>query len=392
MRGYVFALFSLCAVLFGASVEHVSDSTARKFRQTEQQIKKVRLELGQIAKDIKKLQREIEALEKKIAKVDARVRVLSKEHEQRVELLERAKIDIERLTRRHRDLEKRLNEAISKRFALSILLNATGEAQEEDIITQEVLRFAYQQEKERLKGVAREYSVVSRQLEREKRKLHTLQKKIEALLRQRSKLQKLKEEKRLKVAALEKKRRQYDAQLKHLLEQRKVLRSTLERLEIVTPPPPASKKEPQNSLKVKHYGKYRLGRTVHYRGPKTIPPLERFRVVRRYGVYKDPVYDMVIANENVVLKPLEPNAKVRSVLNGEVVLVKRFPHIKHMVIIKHPGNLHTIYANIDTISPFLKEGMRVKKGYILGRVNEKLLFEVTKNKAHIDPLELIRVR
>jgi len=83
---------------------------------------------------------------------------------------------------------------------------------------------------------------------------------------------------------------------------------------------------------------------------------------------------------------------VRNVLNGRVVLAKHTPHLKYVVIVKHDGGLHTIYANIDKLSPYVKKGKRMKKGYILGKVNNKLIFEVTKDQSHINPLDLIRVK
>ena len=63
-----------------------------------------------------------------------------------------------------------------------------------------------------------------------------------------------------------------------------------------------------------------------------------------------------------------------------------------MIIIKHKDGLYTIYAHIDKIAPSIKKGKKVKKGYIIGRVNSKLTFEVTKNSYHINPLDLIKVR
>ena len=172
------------------------------------------------------------------------------------------------------------------------------------------------------------------------------------------------------------------------MQQKIALQKTLERLNII--------KEQQRSknanVKVKKYGGYKKDRTVRYTGPKTIPPLKRFIIVKRFGVYKDPIYKIEIPNENIELKPLEPNAKVQNVLNGRIILAKWTPHLKNVVIVKHDGGLYTIYANMDRLAPYVKKGRRIKKGYILGRVNTKLIFEVTKNSAHINPLDLIRVR
>jgi murein DD-endopeptidase MepM/ murein hydrolase activator NlpD len=47
---------------------------------------------------------------------------------------------------------------------------------------------------------------------------------------------------------------------------------------------------------------------------------------------------------------------------------------------------------MDKIAPTIREGKKVKKGYVIGRVQKELMFEVTQKNRHIDPLELIRLR
>lgn len=120
--------------------------------------------------------------------------------------------------------------------------------------------------------------------------------------------------------------------------------------------------------------------------------MDKFVITKKYGKYVDPIYNIKIFNESIELKPLKPNAKVKNVLNGKVILAKKTPHLNNVIIIKHKGGLYTIYAHIDKIAPTIKKGKKVKKGYVIGRVNNKLTFEVTKNRYHINPLELIRVK
>ncbi len=64
--------------------------------------------------------------------------------------------------------------------------------------------------------------------------------------------------------------------------------------------------------------------------------------------------------------------------------------LKKVVIIEHPNQMHTIYAHLDKIAPTVRPGLRIPKGYVIGKVNDKLNFEVTIKDRHINPLELIK--
>ncbi|MDE5591847.1 MAG: M23 family metallopeptidase, partial [Helicobacter sp.] len=66
--------------------------------------------------------------------------------------------------------------------------------------------------------------------------------------------------------------------------------------------------------------------------------------------------------------------------------------LKHVIIIEHKNNMHTIYAQLDKIAPTIKPGSTVKKGYTIGRAENILKFEVTLKDKHIDPLELIMIK
>ena len=113
------------------------------------------------------------------------------------------------------------------------------------------------------------------------------------------------------------------------------------------------------------------------------------KLVKEFGPYTDPIYKIKIYNESVTLQPTERNAKVNTVLNGKVILAKNTPLLDNVVIIKHANGLHTIYAHLDMIAPTIQKGKKVKKGAVIGRVDDELIFEVTQNSSHIDPMTLI---
>jgi len=128
-----------------------------------------------------------------------------------------------------------------------------------------------------------------------------------------------------------------------------------------------------------------------YRGKKTIAPLKSYTVVKKFGKYYDDVYKMELFNESVSLKTKIPNAKVLSVFKGQIVYAKENSGLlAKVVIVKHSNGLHTIYSHLDKISPTLKVGNWIPKGYVVGRVNDTLEFQATKDSKYINPMRLIK--
>jgi len=79
-------------------------------------------------------------------------------------------------------------------------------------------------------------------------------------------------------------------------------------------------------------------------------------------------------------------------LNGKVVYAKKNAGmLDNVVIIQHENGLHTIYSHLDEISPTLVVGKWIKQGYVVGRVNNTLMFQATKDSSHIDPKDLFKI-
>jgi len=136
---------------------------------------------------------------------------------------------------------------------------------------------------------------------------------------------------------------------------------------------------------------YQKSSTYAYRGGKTISPILGARLVKKYGTYIDPIYKIKIFNESITLKAPHPNAKVQNVLNGKVVFAGKSSMLGKVVVVAHSGKMHTVYAGLSKISPTIHVGSKIKRGYVVGKVTNKLLFQATKNSKHINPMRLIRI-
>ena len=135
---------------------------------------------------------------------------------------------------------------------------------------------------------------------------------------------------------------------------------------------------------------YKKSQTYRYAGGKTISPLRGARVIKRFGTYTDPIYKIKIFNESVTLQA-SSDVKVQNVLNGKVVFSGQSSMLGKVVVVSHSNKIHTVYAGLSKIAPTIHVGAKIQKGYIVGKVNQKLIFQATKNSKHIDPLELIRI-
>jgi len=390
MIRYLILIFPL--LLWGANVESKIKTSKKKLEETTKEIKGVNLKLSKLAKEIKFLQTELKKIDQRLETLDKEIQKAHKEYKSKEEEYEKIQKQIEKLTKTESKLKRKLVVLISNRFSKAILMSSIKNPTLEDVLKEETLKAIQRQENERIKKMSKTYLAVKKKLKESKKRLSGIKKEIEDLLNKKSELRELKVTKSKKYEELVLAKKRYDETLEKLIKQQKSLLATLKKLKIIKQRRRSSKRLAK--VKVKNYGQksYKRIKTVRYKGKKTIPPLDKFVIVKKYGTYRDPIYNIKIPNENVELKPLQPNAKVKNVLNGRIVLAKWTPHLKNVVIVQHSGGLYTIYAYLDKLAPYVKKGRKIKKGYVLGRVNNKLIFEVTKNNAHINPLDLIRVK
>ncbi len=136
---------------------------------------------------------------------------------------------------------------------------------------------------------------------------------------------------------------------------------------------------------------YQKSKVYAYKGGKTISPIPGARLIKKFGTYMDPIYKIKIFNESITLKAPSRNAKVQNILNGKVVFAGKSSMLGKVVVVAHSGKIHTVYAGLSKIAPNIRTGRKIKKGYVIGKVSSKLMFQATKNSKHINPLKLIRI-
>ncbi len=202
------------------------------------------------------------------------------------------------------------------------------------------------------------------------------------------------------ILALNAKKQGYKKQLDDIEKERDEIRATLENLKIIKVQEDNKLLAEKNAKRdkspanvgdgVKQIGSSYQNSTIKkYVGERTIAPLDNYSVKRKFGDYVDPIYKIKIFNESVVLASSTPDATVKSVLAGKVIFAKDTASLQKVVIVENSDEIHTIYAHLSKIAPTIAVGQKIKKGYVIGRVDNDLTFEVTQKNYHIDPLELI---
>ncbi len=141
----------------------------------------------------------------------------------------------------------------------------------------------------------------------------------------------------------------------------------------------------------KVHSSYQQSKTYAYKGGKTISPLPGCKLIKKFGTYIDPIYKIKIFNESVTLKAPSSNAKVKNILNGKVVFAGKSSMLGKVVVVAHSGKMHTVYAGLSKIAPTIRVGSKIQKGYVVGKVASKLMFQATKNSKHINPMTLIQI-
>jgi murein DD-endopeptidase MepM/ murein hydrolase activator NlpD len=115
------------------------------------------------------------------------------------------------------------------------------------------------------------------------------------------------------------------------------------------------------------------------------------RLIKKFGTYVDPIYKIKIFNESITLKSPTVNSKVQNILNGKVVFAGKSSMLGKVVVVSHSRKIHTVYAGLSKIAPTIHVGAKIQKGYVVGKVSEKLIFQATKDSKHINPLKLIKI-
>ncbi len=270
------------------------------------------------------------------------------------------------------------------------------------IITEEALKLHLKQINQEIKELNTLFVANNEKISGLASQTTVLKQSIAIIDQQKNKVLETKKENEKAIVKLEKEKNEYKKSLDKILNQQRSLQNTLASLNIIkreelkpkkAPPSlvlkkPGSKPVPEDVKQA--VAQYSPSSVAAYSGERTIAPLDGYVVTKRFGPYTDPIYGIKIFNDSVSLRPSEADAKVKSVLNGKVILAKPTAMLENVIIIEHDNGLHTIYAHLNIIAPTVEVGKRLKQGSIIGRVGKELMFQVTQRNAHIDPMQMIR--
>ncbi|PAF42065.1 peptidase M23 [Helicobacter sp. 11S03491-1] len=410
-----FLIFGIAICLHAAGIEDINKNIStnqtklQKKNQEKATISNLLNTLGntinQKHTQIKELNKQIEDVQKNINKNQSQNSLQEKE-------LQNYKSTLENLEKQKVKIQDDMTNILIKDMAFIMVLNHRSPISPDDIILQEIFKTLNKDSKNKMELLSKQEASINTQISQISHNINKISLFINNQKDKKQKLQTMIGQQKKLMSNLKSELEAYDKKLKDIDNERKSLDSILSKLNILkqnkekellakkAQEEQAKRANPKLStidsnqlqapLDVKQMASsYRSISTMKYKGQKTISPLSSYDVEQKFGPYFDPVYKLKVFNESVTLVSKVRNAVVRNIFDGKVVYAKEVPILKKVIIVEHANQMHTIYSQLDKIAPTIKPGLRIKKGYVIGRVEQKLGFEVTQKDKHIDPLEII---
>ncbi|MDY0232943.1 MAG: peptidoglycan DD-metalloendopeptidase family protein [Sulfurimonas sp.] len=386
------------------SVDSDIKKTSSKLSTFSKSYSNLNEKMDETAKAILKQKKEIEVQEKHIANLKEELSNKEATYESSTKQLDELKGVQTNLKSTQEKLEEELVFTIAQSVSLSVILEEEMDASEKSLIEFEVLTVMLEESKQKIRKLNAEFYDNSKNIDTLNEHANSLEVEIASIDAKRKDLIATNKKNIKDLKSLEIAKNSYKKELQDVLKKQDQLKETLAKLNIIKIDEIRKAKEAEQRRKAfdakaavsddnlpnvkKHGSSYQAVKTKKYVGSKTIAPFSPYTITKKYGTYTDPIYGIKVFNESISLKPKQNNAKVKTVFNGRVIYADKTAVLKNIVIIEHDNELHTIYANLSQISPDIKKGMRIKKGYAIGRVDDELIFEVTQKSYHIDPENL----
>lgn len=387
----IFFIFFCFLGLFANEISEKTKNLESNKRIQEQLNKKLEDLANDILsgeKKLKELSDQIQVLNLQTNKLEANAKAQNKE-------LQTLSSQNKELLKSKALMENKLIVLMAKDFAYDLPIPQGYIESKESFMAFEVLEGLDRVLSEEIFKLSKDYEDITRLIDNKQAQIQKINLNLKDYNDQITKLQLLKQNQLNEINKQKTDRSIYAKKLENLQAQQEELRKTLNQLKIIQNKKQEetkdNKSKPSNNKQtIRQLGSsYQSGNIKKYTGKKTIAPLDSFTVKQKFGNYLDPIYNIKIFNENVILRSTKSDATVRSVLDGKVVFAKDTSMLQRVVIIEHNNGIHTIYAHLDKIAPTIKVGKNVKKGSVVGRIKNDLTFEVTQENFHINPLELI---
>lgn len=408
-------ILAVCATLFAAgTTANKTQSTKQNLKTKVEQEKRLNKKLDELAKSILSGEENVKTTAEQISALSVQVKELESSAKAADASLNTLIAQNKDLVAEQKRIEASLLAIISKRFAYDLIVPKNYIESEESIISAEILNSLTKDSQNEVNKIAKDYSKTINSIKSQTDKIGAIKLDLAEFRSKQDKLIALQTKQKKDLAQLKSDKDSYEKELSAIQADQEELRKTLEKLAIIAKNEEEEKARAQQKAKLEEAKKaknneklasqsqktakndvrqvgssYQMSQVKRYTGAKTIAPLEKFTLKQAFGDYTDPIYKIKIFNESVVLRSALSDAVVKNVLDGKVVFAKETSLLQKVVIIENKDGIHTIYAHLSKIAPTIKVGSRLKKGYVIGRVERDLTFEVTQKNYHINPMELI---
>ena len=408
-------ILAVCATLFAAgTTANKTQSTKQNLKTKVEQEKRLNKKLDELAKSILSGEENVKTTAEQISALSVQVKELESSAKAADASLNTLIAQNKDLVAEQKRIEASLLAIISKRFAYDLIVPKNYIESEESIISAEILNSLTKDSQNEVNKIAKDYSKTINSIKSQTDKIGAIKLDLAEFRSKQDKLIALQTKQKKDLAQLKSDKDSYEKELSAIQADQEELRKTLEKLAIIAKNEEEEKARAQQKAKLEEAKKaknneklasqsqktakndvrqvgssYQMSQVKRYTGAKTIAPLEKFTLKQAFGDYTDPIYKIKIFNESVVLRSALSDAVVKNVLDGKVVFAKETPLLQKVVIVENKDGIHTIYAHLSKIAPTIKVGSRLKKGYVIGRVERDLTFEVTQKNYHINPMELI---
>lgn len=395
----LFSFFLAFSLLSATSVDGKIKKSKKQLSAKKVEYKKMNRELSKVAKKIltakanqKKLNSKLNSLENKIKNDEVSYGKLTKKS---TELTESLNSVIKTIDKK----QLKFVELISKNFSMSLALEEVNTPTSESVIRKEVYTVYSKRNSEDIERLKKDLLYLESKKKSLNSKQSDIRKTINTYVNERREYKNKKKEQDKILSALARDKAIYKKRFNRIKASRKKLERKLASLKIIKSDArkeanqkEAAKANKNSSAKRTKVVAVSSSKIIKYNKSKTISPLKGARLIKKFGTYTDPIYKFKIFNKSVTLKAPHSSSKVRSVLKGKIVFAENSGGmLGKVVIVEHSNGIHTIYAKLSRLAPGIKVGKRVSKGSTIGKVDKSLMFEVTKDNKHMDPLNLIRL-
>ncbi len=338
--------------------------------------------LREISTEIEKEKKAIETISQELKILDKELRRGKSKYHREKSKLKALQEEADKLLLESQKIREKMIDISAKLISISIVNGGKELGTINSVIFSEVFETIRKKNRQKLRLMDQSLQVKKKKIEELSQKIEKLSASIQSVEKKKKLVKKKKKEREQLIVKLKKRKDEYRKRLKEIALKQKKIREAVAK----------AKRESSKGKKksrIKDSSSYRKEAVRRYRGKKTISPLNNYEIITRFGTYIDPIYKFKIFSSAVVMKPKKPHAKVRNIFKGRVTLMKENKTLGKFIVIEHDNGLQTVLAYLDSFSPSIHKGKRIRKGAIIGRVSKKLYFEVMKGSYRIDPLEVI---